>query len=89
MVRRTEEEKQQEQLAIEFVTDLQKKLSDPMIENLDKFLNNQDYDDNMKASFRKMLMITIGNSLLIKSGASRKELKQAYKGLIADYDKLK
>lgn len=78
----------EELMAIEFVTELQKQFTEPIIKNIDKFLDTQNYKDEDKKHFRKMLMITIGNSVILKSKASRKEIKQAYRGLIADYEKL-
>lgn len=81
-------DKKEENMAIGFVTELQNQFTEPIIENIDKFLDEQNYSPEDKAHFRKMLMITIGNSVILKSKASRKEIKQAYRGLIADYEKL-
>jgi hypothetical protein len=80
---------QEKEMAIEFVKEIQRQFTQPIIENLDKFLDNQNYDDKSKSDFRKMLMITIANSILMQSGARKKEIKEAYKGLIADYNEIK
>lgn len=84
-----EERLKEEKLAIEFVKDLHNQFTTPIIENLDKFLSNQEYDEDSKRIFRKTLMISIANGILIKSGASKKELKESYRGLMSDYHKIK
>lgn len=80
---------QEEKLAVEFVEELQKQFTKPIIENIDKFLDKQKFEEEAKLNFRKTLMITIANSILLKSGARKKEIKNSYKGIIADYNKLK
>ncbi|NCD07136.1 MAG: hypothetical protein EOL97_13545 [Spirochaetia bacterium] len=83
------ENKEEKDMAIEFVKEIQKQFTMPIIENIDKFLDKQGYEEPAKSNFRKTLMITIANSIFMLSGASKKELKQSYRGFIADYDEIK
>jgi len=84
-----ENNKREQELAIAFVKDMQEKFTLPIENQLDSFLSTQkEMSDENKADMKKMFMVTIGNSLLLKSKATKKELKLSFKGLIEDYNKL-
>lgn len=87
MEERKRQQKEKE-MAVEFVKEIQKQFTEPIIKNIDRFLDEQKYKEPEKSDFRKMLMITIGNSIILKSGARKKEIKEAYKGLISDFNDL-
>ena len=82
------ENRKEEKVAVEFVNEIHKQFTDVMIANLDKFLDKEKYEGDAKRDFRKVLMFTIANGILLKSQASKKEIKQNYRGLMADYTKL-
>jgi len=81
--------RKEEKIAVEFVNEIHKQFTDPIIDNINKFLDIQkDLDDAAKYDLRKVLMFNVANGILIRSGARKKEIKQNYRGLIADYEKL-
>lgn len=83
------EKSNQEKVAVEFVKDLNEKFSKPIIDSIDRYLDEQDYDEKSRVEFRKVLLVSIGNSILLSSGLTKKELKESFKGMIADYNKIK
>ena len=84
-----QEQRAQEEKAAKYVRDIQRNLVDNTIAGLDSFLDKQEsMTDNDKTEWKKNMMLIVAGSLVLNSGSRKKEIKQYFKGVLSDYDKL-